>query len=168
MKRDYVIGEVLDKQTGERSKEWGYRVGRKCQINDENVQEGACLFVYYPERESFFRTSLIMSVEETDGGLWVETMNSQYRFDRVVESEYSKAPYHISINQKGYIKLTEEGVKHWNNVDKANTFLKEVEPNIISGPIWEIFKVFNNVLYVGSEPFGIGMIKLDKINTDIE
>ena len=81
----FVIGEVLDLNTGKRSDEFAYRVGRKCAINLDYLQEGICLLVEYPERKAYFRTSIVKEIEQTDYGFWVKTMNSHYRFDRCNE-----------------------------------------------------------------------------------
>lgn len=79
-KRKYVIGEILDKITNERSAKFGYRVGRTCYIDDEYVEEGFPLIVEYDEMR-YFRTSTIVSIDETDYGVWIETLNRKYRFD---------------------------------------------------------------------------------------
>lgn len=77
-KTKYIIGEVLDNDTQERSVEWGYRVGRQCYI--VLIQEGRCMIVEYPNGK-MFRTSMVKEVEQTDYGFWVETNNRTYRFD---------------------------------------------------------------------------------------
>lgn len=87
MKRNYVIGEILDKATQKRNPIWAYRIGRKCQIDDCLLNKGNPLIVEYPERSAYFRTSNIVEIEETDRGIWVTTLNSQYRFDILREVE---------------------------------------------------------------------------------
>lgn len=78
--RKYVIGEILDKDTNERSKLFGYRVGRTCYIDDAYVVEGLPLYVQY-ENGSGWRSSTVVSIDETDYGVWIETLNRLYRFD---------------------------------------------------------------------------------------
>ena len=82
-KTKYIIGEVLDNDTQERSKEWGYRVGRECYL--VLFEEGKCMIVEYTNGRHF-RTSLVQEVEQTDYGFWVTTLNRTYRFD--IESLY--------------------------------------------------------------------------------
>lgn len=86
MKRKYVIGEIIDKATGKRSEKFAYRVGRTCQLDDEYVNEGVVLIVGYPERNAYLRTSTVLSIDEDDRGIWVETLNSKYRFDNLYNS----------------------------------------------------------------------------------
>lgn len=78
-KTKYIIGEVLDNGTQERSKEWGYRVGRECYI--VLMEKGKCLLVEYPNGKGTFKTSIVEEVEQTDYGFWVKTINRTYRFD---------------------------------------------------------------------------------------
>ena len=83
----YIIGEVLDKDTRQRSKEFGYRVGWECTLfNDrENLwKEGCSLIIEYPDGRCC-RTSSIEDFEQTDYGMWVTTKNRIYRFDYIYE-----------------------------------------------------------------------------------
>lgn len=82
-KTGYKIGEVLDRRTNKRSEKWSYRIGRECLIDDRTVQVGLPLIVEYPTRCSFFRTSLVEEIEQTDRGVWITTKNSIYRFDNL-------------------------------------------------------------------------------------
>ena len=79
-KTKYIIGEVLDNNTQERSKKWGYRVGRECYI--VLMQEDKCMLVEYPNGKGTFRTSIVEEVDKTDYGFLVKTRNRTYRFDR--------------------------------------------------------------------------------------
>lgn len=79
-KRKFVIGEILDNDTDKRSELFGYRVGRTCYIDDAYVTEGVPLYVQYEDGRGF-RTSRVVKVDESDYGVWIETMNRSYRFD---------------------------------------------------------------------------------------
>lgn len=76
----YIIKEVLDNDTQERSKQWGYRVGRICEIHD-TCQVGKVLIVLY-ENGSYFTTSVITAMEELDYQLKVVTLNRTYIFQK--------------------------------------------------------------------------------------
>lgn len=77
---NYVISEIIDKSTGKRSEDFSYRIGRECYIDDRCVVIGNILRVDYPYRNSVFFTSRVVNIDEDDHGVWIETMNSKYRF----------------------------------------------------------------------------------------
>lgn len=79
MKTKYIIGEVLDNDTQERSKEWGYRIGRECYI--VLMEEGKGMLIEYTNGKGTFRTSKVEEVKQTDYGYWVKTKNRTCRFD---------------------------------------------------------------------------------------
>ena len=81
MLRNYILCEVINKETNERCKKNGHRVGRECVIDDNHVKIGKPLLVMYEGRLRGFYTSNVVSIEETDYGVWIETENSLYRFD---------------------------------------------------------------------------------------
>lgn len=73
----YEIKEVLDNKTHKRSDKWGYRVGRKCEV-EPSCCVGTPLIVRY-ESGSHFITTTIQSWEENkDGDLVVATQNTTY------------------------------------------------------------------------------------------
>lgn len=86
-KNNYVIGEVLDIETGNRSEKIGYRVGRKCFIDDSWFKEGSPLMVYYPDRKTVFWTSNVQEINQDDYGVWIKTLNMEYRFDNYREEK---------------------------------------------------------------------------------
>lgn len=84
----YIIGEVLDKDTKQRSLDFGYRVGKKCTLyNDrENLWiESFPLIIEYINGGRCY-TANIEDFEQTDYGVWVTTKDSIYRFDYVYEN----------------------------------------------------------------------------------
>lgn len=84
---NYIIGEVLDVSTRTRSSKFGYRIGRKCKIKNDEWNQwkiGNSLVVEYPD-DKYFTTSPMEDFEETDYGVWVTTKNRIYRFDRIWE-----------------------------------------------------------------------------------
>lgn len=78
---DLIIKSVKDNDTCEKSKEFGYREGRKCKINLEYLQIGYNLMVFYPN-ESFFRTTPVKEINEDKYGYEVITQNRTYYFER--------------------------------------------------------------------------------------
>lgn len=79
--KKYVIGEVLDKETNNRSEKFGYRVGRECFI--PVLENGASMVVEYEDGRMFF-TSIVEEISECEYGIWVTTKNRVYRFDDVL------------------------------------------------------------------------------------
>ena len=75
----FFIGEILDKETNDRSEKFGYRVGRECFITV--LEKGSPLVVEYTDNDRMFFTSVVEDIEETDYGIWVTTKNRVYRFD---------------------------------------------------------------------------------------
>ena len=77
----FFIGEILDKETNDRSERFGYRVGRECFITV--LEKGSPLVAEYTDNDRMFFTSVVEDIEETDYGIWVTTKNRVYRFDDV-------------------------------------------------------------------------------------
>ena len=77
-KRKYIIGEVLDNDTQERSEEYSYRIGRECYLIQ--IEEGKSLIVEYSNGRRL-TTSCVIDIDQTDYGFWVVTRNRTYRFD---------------------------------------------------------------------------------------
>lgn len=77
-KRKYIIGEVLDNDTQNRSEEYAYRIGRECYLIQ--MEEGESLIAEYSDGRRL-TTSYVKDIEQTDYGFWVITSNRTYRFD---------------------------------------------------------------------------------------
>ena len=77
----YLIGEILDRETGNRSEKFGYRVGRECYITVLEV--GLPMFVEYVNNDKVFYTSVVEQIDENEYGIWVTTKNRDYRFDNM-------------------------------------------------------------------------------------
>lgn len=82
MRETAYIGEILDISTGKRNEQFAYRVGRECVLDFNFIVEGRPMVVFYPNG-SYFSTSIVQEVEQTDYGYWIITMNRKYRFDRI-------------------------------------------------------------------------------------
>lgn len=81
-KNYFLIGEVLDRDTDQRSENFGYRVGRQCYIHSYDMEVGKPLIVYY-ESDRYFVTTPIQDFFQDDGGLCFLTRNREYRFDNI-------------------------------------------------------------------------------------
>lgn len=77
-KKIYIIGEVLDNDTNERSKDYNYRIGRKCSII--HLEEGENMLLGYVDGR-VMKSSVVSEIDQTDYGFWVTTCNRTYRLD---------------------------------------------------------------------------------------
>lgn len=78
----YIISEVLDSDTKERSILFWYRVGKECEIDDNSIRVGHTLVVMHPDG-AFFITTPILKINKVDEGIWVFTDNRIYKFIKV-------------------------------------------------------------------------------------
>lgn len=74
----FIIGELLDNDTRERSIELGYAVGRMCDI--VQLEIGESMVIQYPIG-TWFYSDIVKEIDETDYGVWVKTEKRTYRFD---------------------------------------------------------------------------------------
>lgn len=79
--KKYIIGEVLDNDTDQRSTKFGYRVGRECFI--VNLEIDSPMVVKYPDGKMFY-TSVVKEIDENEYSLWIVTNNRTYRFDDMI------------------------------------------------------------------------------------
>lgn len=80
MIKNFIIAEVLNKNTNKRDEDFGYRVGRECSIDLLFINIGNSLTVYYPNNK-YFITSKIDKIEEDKYGFTITTQNRIYRFN---------------------------------------------------------------------------------------
>ena len=79
--RKYIIGEVLDRTTGKRSKKFEHIVGMECFIP---VLEDGLSMVVKCKDGNVLRTTPVEDICECEYGIWVTTRNIDYRFDDVL------------------------------------------------------------------------------------
>ena len=79
--RNYVIGEVVDRATGQRSEKFGHIIGMECFIS---VLEEDSPMVVKCKDGNVLRTSPVEDICECEYGVWVTTRNRDYRFDDVL------------------------------------------------------------------------------------
>lgn len=81
---NYIISEVKDHDTNERSKEFGYRVGRECVLDLDYITVGMPLIVHYPNNSHFVGTVIEQILKFGDyDKLVVATQNRTYEFTKI-------------------------------------------------------------------------------------
>ena len=78
--RNYVIGEVIDRATGQRSEKFEHVVGMECFIS---VLEDSSMIVQCKDG-IVLSTIPVEDISECEYGIWVTTRNTEYRFDDVL------------------------------------------------------------------------------------
>lgn len=77
MTKEVMIGAIIDKKTGETKTP--HRIGRVCSVDFEI---GSVAIIEYPNG-GWWRTSTVLSFQECEYGYWIETLNTNYRFDYI-------------------------------------------------------------------------------------
>ena len=73
-----IIGEILNRQTDEEIRELRWLIGKEVIIFTLNYGEP---MIFDVEHSMIFSTTNVISIDETDYGIWIETEKAIYRFD---------------------------------------------------------------------------------------
>ena len=73
-----IIGEILNRQTDEEIRELRWLIGKEVIIFTLNYGEP---MIFDVEHSMIFSTTNVISIDETDYGIWIETEEAIYRFD---------------------------------------------------------------------------------------
>ena len=73
-----IIGKIFNKQTDEEIRELEWLIGKEVIIFTLNYGEP---MIFDVEHSMIFSTTNVISIDETDYGIWIETEKAIYRFD---------------------------------------------------------------------------------------
>ena len=73
-----IIGKIFNKQTDEEIRELKWLIGKQVRILTLNYGEPMIFDIEY---SMIFSTTNVISIDETDYGIWIETEVAIYRFD---------------------------------------------------------------------------------------
>ena len=73
-----IIGKIFNKQTDEEIRELKWLIGKEVRIFTLNHGEP---MIFDIEHSMIFSTTNVISIDETDYGIWIETEGAIYRFD---------------------------------------------------------------------------------------
>lgn len=79
MRREYIIGEILDNAMNKRGNYFGYMVGQRCWLEDDTLKEGNKLIIERKCKEPFIADTII-KIEQDECCIWVETAHESFRF----------------------------------------------------------------------------------------